>query len=238
MIFVDTGTLHTKIDETDYDVHEKEIILYGPGQKHKHDVLDNKELSYTSVQFQMHVFSGGQGVDLDQRLLNKVFPHNSKIHDRIKIFTEDADRDIPYNENLMMCMLTEIIIRLLQEEYIETAPVKKSIAHYRNRDELFSQIIAYIKAKVDYPITVDEICKKFSISRSYLQKTFIRAINQTPKRYISDLRLEKSCQLLQKSNYTVTDVAKALHYSSVHAFSNMFKEKYHISPGEYAKRLN
>lgn len=238
LIFVDTGTLHTKIDETDYDVHEKEIILYGPGQKHKHDVLDNKELSYTSVQFQMHVFSGGQGVDLDQRLLNKVFPHNSKIHDRIKIFTEDADRDIPYNENLMMCMLTEIIIRLLQEEYIETAPVKKSIAHYRNRDELFSQIIAYIKAKVDYPITVDEICKKFSISRSYLQKTFIRAINQTPKRYISDLRLEKSCQLLQKSNYTVTDVAKALHYSSVHAFSNMFKEKYHISPGEYAKRLN
>ena len=28
LIFVDTGTLHTKIDETDYDVHEKEIIFY------------------------------------------------------------------------------------------------------------------------------------------------------------------------------------------------------------------
>ena len=57
------------------------------------------------------------------------------------------------------------------------------------------------------------------------------------KKYISDMKLEKSCQMLRENKYTISEISLKLGYSSIHYFSNAFNQKYHISPSEYAKRI-
>ena len=106
-----------------------------------------------------------------------------------------------------------------------------------NRDELFERINNYIESKICEPLTVAEICQQFSISRSTLQLLFKNAVNQSPKKYISDMKLEKSCQMLRENKYTISEISLKLGYSSIHYFSNAFNQKYHISPSEYAKRI-
>jgi len=237
LIFVDNGVLYAKVDNKDYVINEKEIIILAPGQKHALSVPDNESASYVTIQFQMQMIGGyGQG-NLNQGLLNKVFPHNRKVYDRIKSFSQETATVIPYLENLMVCMLTEILIRLLQSGFVEDIPTAKSIIRHNYQDELFNRIVAYINERIYDRITIDELCKHFSISRSSIQHMFINAVNQTPKRYISDLKLEKSCQLLRENKYSVIDIAKKLGYNSVQNFTHNFTQKYHISPGEYAKRI-
>ena len=91
--------------------------------------------------------------------------------------------------------------------------------------------------KLYEPLTVADICRKFSLSRSTLQNLFKSMVGQSPKKYISDMKLEKSCQMLRQNKYTVSEISLKLGYSSIHYFSNAFTQKYHIPPSEYAKRM-
>ena len=137
----------------------------------------------------------------------------------------------------MLCLLTETIIRLLQSAYIVSTAPPSSVARQNYQDELFDRIIAYVESKIYEPLTIAEICQQFSMSRSSLQLLFKNAVNQSPKKYISDMKLERSRQMLRENKYTVSEISLKLGYSSIHYFSNAFNQKYHISPSEYAKRI-
>ena len=68
----------------------------------------------------------------------------------------------------------------------EERPVSLSRQHYQ--DELLERIINYIEESICEPLTIAEICQKFSISRSSLQLLFKENLDQTPKKYISDMK--------------------------------------------------
>ena len=140
--------------------------------------------------------------------------------------------------SLMICLLQETIIRLLQSEFIghnKSHPVTEVRQHYQ--DELLNSILSYISETISEPITVAEICQKFSLSRSSLQILFKENLQQTPKKYISELKLEKSCQLIREDKYTISEIALMLGFNSIHYFSRAFTLKYNIAPSEYAKQL-
>ena len=137
----------------------------------------------------------------------------------------------------MHCLLTETIIRLLQGIYTVPSSQPSSVVRQNYQEELFDQILAYLESKLYEPLTVADICQQFSLSRSTLQLLFKNAVNQSPKKYISDMKLEKSCQMLRENKYTISEISLKLGYSSIHYFSNAFNQKYHISPSEYAKRI-
>lgn len=144
---------------------------------------------------------------------------------------------MPYRDSLMLCLLTETIIRLLQSHYVPSNATPASLARQNYRDELFERIITYVEDKIYEPLTIAQICQQFSISRSSLQLLFKNAVDQSPKKYISDMKLERSKLMLRENKYTVSEVSLRLGYSSIHYFSNAFTQKYHISPSEYAKRI-
>jgi AraC-like DNA-binding protein len=137
----------------------------------------------------------------------------------------------------MLCLLTETIVRLLQAEFTAPEKMGSSIARQNYQDELFNSIVSFIESKLYEPLTVADVCQKFSLSRSSLQLLFKNAVNQSPKKFISDMKLKKSCEMLRENKYTVSEISLKLGYSSIHYFSNAFNQKYHISPSEYAKRI-
>ena len=237
LTYVDTGCLFTEVDGQVYQLREKEMIIYGPGQHHSQYTPDNQSVSYVTIMFNMKNLSQEGGSNWYQPLINKVFPYHKKVYNLIKSLVQESATGIPYMDSLMNCLLTETIIRLLQAEYMAPTAQTSSIVRQNYQDELFNRIIAYIESKIYEPLTVAEICQQFSLSRSSLQLLFKTAVNQSPKKYISDLKLEKSCQMLRENKYTISEISLKLGYSSIHYFSNAFNQKYHIPPSEYAKRI-
>lgn len=102
---------------------------------------------------------------------------------------------------------------------------------------MLNQILSYISETITEPITVAEICQKFSLSRSSLQILFKENLEQTPKKYISELKLDKSCQLIRENKYTISEIALMLGFNSIQYFSKAFTQKYNIAPSEYAKQI-
>ena len=238
LTFVDRGCLETTIEGKDYHLDEKELILYGPGQFHTQKISEGQSCSYVTIVFSMLSTGAETFTSEDLPLLNKVYSYDKKIYALMKDFVQESSSQIPYLNSLMTCLLQEIMIRLLQSEFIshkEERPVSISRQHYQN--ELLEGVLAYIDASLYEPLTIAEICQKFSLSRSSLQLLFKENLNQTPKKYISDLKLEKSCQLIREKQYTISEIALMLGFNSIHYFSRAFTQKYNMAPSEYSKQM-
>lgn len=238
LTYVDRGCLHTEIEGKSYELKEKDLIIYGPGQFHSQLIPDGESSSYVTIVFDMNTAGQQPGSVRYDWLLNKTFHYDKKIHTLIKTFVTESNSDRPYMNSLMLCLLSETMIRLLQSEFLEQReekPVTDIRQHYQ--DELFDRIINHIHDNICEPLTIAEICQKFSISRSSLQILFKDTLDQTPKKYISDLKLEKGCQMIRENKYTISEIALQLGFNSIHYFSRAFTQKYHISPSEYAKQV-
>ena len=171
-------------------------------------------------------------------LLNKVFGYDKKIHTLIKTFVSESTSQIPYMNSLMLCLLQETIIRLLQYQFIgkrNEKPTTNARQHYQ--DELLEKILSYIDETIYEPLSIADICQKFSLSRSSLQILFNENLNQSPKKYINELKLEKSRQMICENKYTISEIALILGFNSIHYFSRAFTQKYHMAPSEYSNSL-
>lgn len=236
LTYVDTGTLYTEVDGITYKLGEKELILYGPGQFHSQHT-DDQSVSYVTILFDMENIGPEQPEDWYNVLLNQVFPYNKKIYSIIKSLVQESSTSALYTDSLMHCLLTELIVRLLQGVYTVPAVQPSSVVRHNYQEELFDQILAFIESRIYEPLTVADICRQFSLSRSTLQHLFKNMMDQSPKKCISDMKLEKSCQMLRENKYTISEISLKLGYSSIHYFSNAFNHKYHMPPSEYAKRI-
>lgn len=231
LTYVDRGMMETKVDGKHYTLKERDLMIYGPGQFHTQNIPDGNSCSYVTIIFDM------ESTTYDV-LMNKVFPYNKTIYSLIKTFVRESNTQIPYMNSLMLCLLQEIIIRLLQSEFTgkqPDRPVTDTRQHYQ--DELLEKILAYIDETIDEPITITEICQKFSLSRSSLQILFKENLNQPPKKYINEVKLEKSRQMICENKYTISEIALMLGFNSIHYFSRAFTQKYHMAPSEYSKSL-
>lgn len=238
LTFVDRGALETTVENEHYTIHEKELMIYGPGQFHTQHIPLGESCSYVTIIFSMINITPDTYNEENALLLNKVFSYDKKIYSLLKDYVQESSIQIPYINSLMICLLQEIMIRLLQSEFItrkEEKPVSLTRQHYQ--DELLERILTYIDNSICEPLTIAEICQKFSISRSSLQLLFKENLDQTPKKYISDLKLEKSCQLIREQKYSISEISLLLGFNSIHYFSRAFANKYNMAPSEYSKQM-
>ena len=117
---------------------------------------------------------------------------------------------------ILLCIIfnMETIVRLLQSIFIGKKnewPATEARQHYQ--DELLEKILAYI------------------------DETIHDSHYQSPKKYINELKLETSRQMICEGKYTISEITLMLGFNSIHYFSRAFTQKYGMAPGEYSKTL-
>ena len=229
LTFVDSGRLETTIDDEKYELNPSDLIIYGKNQFHTQAVNGNSSCSYLTVMFNMECND-------DTLICNRVFHCRKELYKAIRTFAKNISSTIPYSDNLILTNFHEIIIRIFQYDYLgeeESKLYSETNQHFQ--DELLEKILEYINNMICEPITIEELCGKFSISRSSLQTFFKNNLNTSPKKYINELKLSKSKQLIKENKYTISEIAFMLGFNSVHYFSRAFTQFYEINPSEYAQ---
>ena len=230
LTFIDNGELITNVDGEDYQLKEMDLILYAPGQFHNQTSGGNSSCSYLTIMFEMDI--------PDSYLIsNRVYHAHRDIHTALNNFIKLSTNDMLYNNELMLCYLKVLIIRILQYDFLNSSPVASTPMQQRFENELLNEIILYINDMIYEQLTIEDICTKFSISRSSLQTLFKNNVGVAPKQYISDIKLKKSKLLIKENTYTISEVSRMLGFNSIHYFSRKFKQQYGITPTDYAKTL-
>lgn len=85
---------------------------------------------------------------------------------------------------------------------------------------------------------IDELAHLVGISPNYLITTFKKTFGQTPIQYMHSRRIEKAKQLLIHEDFTLSDIAQELGYSSSQHFSARFKYETGASPGAHRRGIS
>ena len=100
-----------------------------------------------------------------------------------------------------------------------------------------SRTLQYVADHVCDKLSVEIVSREVGVSASHLTALFHRQMNISPGEYIRRIKLQESKQMIRENDLNFTEIAAQLHYSTVHHFSRQFKEKFGITPTEYAKSV-
>ena len=84
-------------------------------------------------------------------------------------------------------------------------------------------------------LSVPEICEKFNISHSYLCRIFKNTAGVTVKNYITKVRVNEACRLLETTDLGIKEVADSVGFSDDIHFMKVFKNITKKTPTEYRK---
>ena len=95
----------------------------------------------------------------------------------------------------------------------------------------------YIVTNYEKPITVEELACYTSVSHSSLYRRFVKRYQMSPKRFMMEYRVERACQLLTTTDFSVQEISNSVGFEDPFYFSRAFKEIKGLSPRQYANSL-
>ena len=85
------------------------------------------------------------------------------------------------------------------------------------------------------PISIEELSLMCGITPEYFRRIFKTYYGTSPMKYINELKIALSKDLLASRMYSVTDAAMQSGYNDISYFSREFKKSIGVSPKEYIK---
>ena len=87
-------------------------------------------------------------------------------------------------------------------------------------------------------LSLREIADKLNVSYGYLSTAFTKTYGENFKSYLVSVRMEKAREFLMERKYKIYEIADKTGYTSSRYFTDAFKKRFGISPGDYILRLN
>ena len=169
-------------------------------------------------------YSREKGYSQSMKRLSLSPPMCAKLWDtcREKNFSENKLLQAKFHYLLMECLYYILSNDLLQET---------SAAFYH--EQVVEQIVNYIENYYWEDLSLEHLAGIVHYSPHHLNLVFKKHIGTPVHRYISEVRLEKSKDLLQSREMLVKQVATAIGFKDPLYFSRKFKQHFGISPQAY-----
>ena len=109
-------------------------------------------------------------------------------------------------------------------------------SHSNVKNSPVSGAIEYMKGHMDEPISVASLAEGACMSESAFAHLFKKCTSTSPYQFLKQMRFEYARDLLLQ-NYTVSEVARRVGYTSLSHFISEFKRYFGETPRSYRQRL-
>lgn len=155
---------------------------------------------------------------------NTVFHDDGTVGELfIKMFNEYEEKKDGYREKLR-CLLCEVIIETVRK-----------IGSQVKISAVTALILDEIEEHFRTSLSLDNICRQFHYSLSYVSSKFHSDTGFTFTEYLQNRRIEESCRLLCYTDKSITKIAQEVGYTSIKFFNKVFKKVTGTTPREYRK---
>jgi len=98
------------------------------------------------------------------------------------------------------------------------------------------EVADYLSSNPETEESLEELAKRFFISKSYLSRIFREVTSFTVNEYKNVSRIKKAQQLLIYSDYSITEISELLGFENLTYFERVFKKYAGVTPNKYRKR--
>ena len=230
LTYVDKGALHSVADGRDFLLEQGDLVIYAPGQWHMQYADVDMSPSFITITFDL---AGGY----PEELVNRKFTIPQSAVPALQRMLRELDRMDAYSADMVICMLQLLLLELLREQTTPAGTKLRTTNAVNSENEIIRRAQQYISEHVREKLTVPLVARHVDVSPSYLTALFRKNLQISPGEYVRRIKLQESKQMIREDNMNFTEIAAALQYSTVHHFSRQFKDKFGITPTEYAKSV-
>ena len=230
LTYVDQGALHSVVEGQDILLKQGDLVIYGPNQWHMQYAEIGVAPRFVTITFDISVG------DLTP-LLNRKFTAPQNTVTLLQQMLQEQEKMDPFSCNIILSRLELLLLLLLREDKEPRAGKLQTSNAVHSENEIIRQAQQYISSHIREKRSVPLVARQVDVSPSYLTALFHKNLQISPGEYIRRTKLQESKQMIRENNLNFTEIAAELQYSTVHHFSRQFKEKFGITPTEYAKSV-
>ncbi|WP_282036821.1 AraC family transcriptional regulator [Saccharicrinis aurantiacus] len=209
-------------------IHQNQYFVIPPNTPHNYGCSVNDPWSIYWVHY-----SGTNAHNFTESLdeANTITPSQvDRIDDRINIFKEIIT-------SLEMGFSKENIgySSILLGYFLSTFKYIDQFRHIRTTKEgdAIGKSILYMKNNIQNKISLDELAENVALSASYYSSEFKRRTGKSPIDYLTNLRIQEACQLLDHTSLRIKEIAIKIGFDDPFYFSRVFRNIMGVSPKKY-----
>ncbi|WP_105616530.1 helix-turn-helix domain-containing protein [Vallitalea okinawensis] len=249
LVYVDQGCIHAIRDDEEVKLSAGEVIIHQPGEYHglHANGVDDCNVFIISFSSQSRAlnFLKGEKVCINhdiQQLFNQLYHAGDEafkdcrsIDGVLKIMMKPEEDMFFAAEQVVKLYLELLVIQLIRQ--VHTPQITSRRVDMLSSSDLMEEIDDLLLENFHRKNYLDFLVGKLGVSKRKIQYLVRDKRNMSVNAYIRLLKIEKAKALLRERKKTVTEIADALGYSSVHYFSSQFKQECNMTPTEYSRSI-
>jgi len=181
--------------------------------------------------------------------------HSGTVLRSIYFYAAD-DKSDPFYSQLGIYPASELLIRMIgfterwdgkmvkpRDENFEFLVALKNVLPKLNNNALsiilpitenerLLSILHYMEKNITGSVTLRSVSEKFGMSERSMSRLFQTSLHVSFLQYFKTLRMIKALELILKTNKTLSEIAFAVGYDTLGAFSNTFYDFTHFRPSD------
>jgi AraC-like DNA-binding protein/mannose-6-phosphate isomerase-like protein (cupin superfamily) len=222
------GTGKVGVDTRIHRLKEGQCLLVLPFQTHWYEKLSTKKILWLFV-----TFEHGRDVRLEN-FRNKT-PVSigtcewSLLQDLLKEWKSPGRTD---TLELRLTLLLQLLAQRSGQKIMIHDP-----RPIRGQREWIAEVNRLFFENRSKTLSLPYLAGKLNVSVSLLRGQFRQAAGKSIGKYVRDLKLRYSCELLRDGGLQVGEIAEHCGYDSVFSFSRAFHQRYKMSPSAYRGKV-
>lgn len=227
--FVEAGTRSLSCKNKEYTIGQGNILLFNPNDNHSCVQCDGGTLDYRGLNISKETMSSlVEKITGERTLLG--FSENVIKNDELNSYLHSLHQTImngskEFEKEEMLLLLISLLIEQYGQPFSSCIP---------ECSEEIENACLFMTEHFAEHITLDELCKCSSLSKSTLLRAFTKSKGVTPYRYLQAIRIDKAKALLEQGVSPI-DAAIQTGFSDQSHFSNFFNMFIGLSPAAYRR---
>lgn len=227
LFYVRDGRGEFLLEDKIYPISKDDLIIVNPHINHTEISKGTPPLSYFTVGVEGVCFSFN-----DQKEY-RIFNCRKKEADLLFYFNslfQELDKQSEGYEKICNYLLHILILQL---QRITDSPFELITAQHPSKECAY--IKRYLDSNYSESITLDHLSALSHLNKYYLSHEFTKYYGISPINYLSRKRIDVCKELLENTDYGISDIAHLVGFSSQSYLSQSFRKSCGMTAGTYRK---
>jgi YesN/AraC family two-component response regulator len=212
--------------ESIFDLENKLINSVSSSNSNESEEIVNRLITVTYIE------EGSNIERIKKRFTQTIYLISRSVLEEYMEYKRIEELNLEYMRKLNMIYSREDIYLWLKDSIISLIDEIKNTSSHKNNMVIY-KIQKYIKENYTENISLREISEKLNMSYNYLSYLFNNEMDMKFKDYLRKIRINKSMELLENSDFEINRIALDVGYANQSYFTKAFKRETGITPKKY-----
>ncbi|NQX57981.1 AraC family transcriptional regulator [Paenibacillus qinlingensis] len=238
--YVFEGYLKTSFGGSMLDIHAGEFFLIPPGMEHAHVYVPNNPHKGACLRWKVNrgtgdlpvnTFSTFEQLNVLSNWKPGVYDDEFGLGSLLLSCFENTKQNGSSIANLLQIVQVIFSITELSPERKRWIEIETNSDH-----SLLRKVEIYLNDDQSYAVDVHRLAASLHMSYGHLARKYKKLSGQTIIDRMSQIRLERSLELLRCTDQPIQEIAYVTGLSSLSYYSRLFKKIYGMSPKDYREK--